>query len=392
MSLRGKLILTLALSASMLAACGGGATAPVAGTVPQVAWDAGAGETHVVQGDVERTVEGHWEPWLWLPNGDLLLHTPPDSSGMGVFRASSGEFVTKSDDEWGRDKYDGDEYGLDSETGVLTAKDALLRIVDGDQPAAVDQGPPHYLVDYDYRLKEQARVELPVADDPSRYRRDYDFPVRVGAVSFATYEDSLVDGPLSDNPGRGIVRIEGGEVTTPAKDVDVRRLFLSSDLSSVLAIVGSAPANEGSGDPSLVDRSRMRVVELDPVTGEIARDLGVPDGYGAADWEIERVDKVGDRVAAQVTEDCTGGGTTAAGVCAPRRTWVTDGDGWTQVTDQRGGEWFWQGPTTAVSWPTSGRSNDAFGPVGWTDGTTTEKLASKKAVRRVASGALLPPG
>lgn len=389
MSLRGKLVL-LAVLASMVAACGQGATAPVGGATPQVAWDE-RGTVHLVQGDVERTIEGQWEPWLWLPNGDLLLHTPSDSSGMGVYRPRTGDFVTKTDDEWGRDKYDGGEYGLDGETGVLTATDVLLRIVDGDEPATPDQGPPHYLVDYDYRLGEEARVELPAADDPSRYRRDYDFPVRVGAVTFATYEDSVFDGPLSDNPGRGIVRVEGGAVTTPAKDVDVRRLFLSSDASSVLAIVGGAPADEGTGDPTLVDPSRTRVVELDPVTGEIARELAVPEGYGEVDWEIERVDEVGGQVAVQIAEDCTAGGSGTADTCPPRRTWVTDGSGWTEVTDQRGGEWYWQGPTTSVSWATSGANNARTGPIGWADGSTDGQLAPKKASHRVVSGGLLPP-
>src|SRR5690606_1033927 len=144
-----------------------------------------------------REVDGEWTPWLWLPNGDLVMHTPPDSSGMAVYRPTSDEFVVETDDEWGRDKYDGGEYGLDSETGAITATGALLRIVDGDQPDDLDQGPPHDLVDYDERLEERARVELPGPDEAG-VLRDYDFPVRVGASTFIAFEETAVGGDLTD--------------------------------------------------------------------------------------------------------------------------------------------------------------------------------------------------
>lgn len=380
MSARGMLVLLVA-SVALLAGCGKGSTqeGPVADATPQAAWSED-GSMHVVQGDVEREVHGDWIPWLWLPNGDLLMHTPSDSSGMAVYRPSTDEFVVKADDEWGRDKYDGAEHGLDSETGALNAPDVLLRIADGEQPADLDQGPPHFLVDYDYRLNEQARVELPAADDPTRFWRDYDHPVRVDGVTFIAFEDVAVDGGLTDpaNTSGGILRVEGDQTATTARAPYVQRVFLSSDAAAVLAVTSGEAPEMGDVVP---DRSDKRVLELDPTTGEVARELGAPDVYGDADWTIDRVDRVGPQVAAQITQDCS----TGDSECDPRRTWVTEGNGWTEVDGQRGGTWFWQAPGTAVSWGEDG------GPIRWTDGSDSRELAGTKATERVVSGALLPP-
>jgi len=358
----------------MLAACGEGAADEAVGDeTPQVAWVDGR-TTHLVQGDVEREIEGEWLPWLWLPNGDLLLHTPSDSAGMGVYRPASGEFVTETDDEWGRDKHDGGEYGLDGETGAINAPDVLLRIVDGDQPADLADGPPHSLVDYDYQLEEQARVELPPADEAG-FQRDYDFPVRVGAVTFIAFEDVRTGGNLDDPRATrgGIVRVEGGRATVTAEAPYIQQLALSSDGAAVLAVTSEAPPEMGDVVP---DDSRKSVVELDPVTGTVARDLGAPDAYAGADWQVERVDARGGRVAVQIA---TEGGDPA------ERTWVTDGTTWTEVAGQSGASWFWQAGGAAVSWPESGA-------ITWTDGSDDRRLAGAKVSQRVASGSLLQPG
>ncbi|MET0930355.1 MAG: hypothetical protein ABWX74_12595 [Aeromicrobium sp.] len=377
MSARGRLVLFVA-SFAMLAACGEATgDEPVGEATPQAAWVDG-GTTHLVQGEVEREIEGLWLPWLWLPNGDLIVHTPSDSSGMGVYRPSSGEFVTRTDDEWGRDKYDGGEYGLDSETGAVNAPDVVLRIVDGDQPADLSSGPSHSLVDYDYGLEEQARVELPAAEDAGR-QRDYDFPVRVGDVTFIAFEDVRLGADLDepDNAAGGIVRVEGDQVTVTAEAPYVQRLFLSSDAASVLAVMAEAPPEMGDTVP---DGSVKSIIELDPVTGTIARDLGAPVAYEGTDWQVERVDEHDERVAAQIATEC--GGT---GACMPQRTWVTDGTTWTEVADQSGASWFWQAGGAAVSWPASG-------PITWNGDTEERSLAGKKVSDRVASGSLLPPG
>ncbi|MET0447900.1 MAG: hypothetical protein ABW004_05820, partial [Aeromicrobium sp.] len=300
-----------------------------------------------------------------------------DSSGMGVYRPSSGEFVTTTDDEWGRDKHDGGEYGLDSETGVVNAPDVVLRIVDGDQPADLDEGPPHALVDYDYRLRERARVALPAADG-ARIQRDYDFPVRVGDVTFIAFEDVRIGADLADpdNSAGGIVRVEGDRVTVTAKGSYVQRLLLSSDGASVLAVTAERPPEMGD---VVADGSRKSIVELDPVTGKVARDLGAPDAYAGGAWQVERVDEQGGRVAVQIATDCAD----TAG-CDPERTWVSDGATWKEVTEQSGASWFWQPGGASVSWP-------AAGAITWTDGADGERLAGKKVSDRVVSGSLLPP-
>ncbi|MFT4188120.1 MAG: hypothetical protein QM621_06010 [Aeromicrobium sp.] len=213
-----------------------------ASAVPRAAWLDDDHDTQVVAGDVEETVE-FWEPFLWLPNGDLVLHTAADSSGMAVYRPSEDDIIAETDDEWGED-----EFGLDGVTGAVMSDEEELLSVDEHGPEEPDE-----LVVQDFELEEVDRIELPEPDDD--LLRRYQPPVASEGATMVPYYD-VPNGGTDEERVYGLVRVEDGEVVADEPS-EITGLFLSEDRETVLGVT-----------------SGFHAVIVDPDTGEVDEDLG----------------------------------------------------------------------------------------------------------------------
>lgn len=385
------MVIGLLMTALALSACGDGAAAPPGVRPPQVTVNTN-NDLRVFQGDDQRTVKGY-EPFFWLPNGDLIVHTPSDSMGMAVYRPSTGKYVVESRHEWGRTRNNGEEYGLSGEVGYLTASDVVLRLVDRSTNPAGNALPLDYtvLATYDFTLHKLSERRLPDSKDQKKRVREYDTPVKVGNVILVPYFESAIDGEIdkyADTAPNGVVRIDGEAMTQIDGNAHLNQLYLSADAKSVLGLATKKrqlPSAEYSNGPG------SRVVELDPVTGQVTKDWGFPKAYdNDAPWFVERMDKVGDMVAIQIATDCAY--VDKPDRCPPRTTWTSKGGGnWTELTAQRGTMTYWQSPDTRVEWSEPTDRHQHEGPVTAVTKGKRSVLRKTGGGERVASGGLLPP-
>lgn len=393
--------------ALLVAGCGAGAgpREPRAVKAPQVAWLDKSNVMHIAEGADEHSVEG-WEPYLWLPNGDLFAHTPDDSAGMGVYRVDRGEFISKLGHEWGDA-----EFGLGGIEGMPTSRTAVLHVIDDHDGYALGV--------YDFALQRTGLIELPAPPDDTH--RIYRTPVRVGSATLIAFYDQITDGDLdkSSTHRDGVILIRDGRQSEILKNRHVEKLFLSSDGGDVLAVATTEVngyGDDGDGD----NYGGASILDLDPATGAVRQQLDPPQGYSGRHWFVDRADKIGSAIGVQLSYDASADfGAAPPKEFLPLQTWQHDGSGWSKVAGTTGREVYWQSRDACLSWVSRSESEanylaargkdldglsetelDALydrastlrqGPIEYDVKGKHSTLAPSSAFDRVAAGSLLRP-
>jgi hypothetical protein len=208
---------------------------------------------------------------------------------------------------------------------------------------------PDRVTVYDAALGDPRTIEVPAAEaETDQLGEDAEFhlhgrPYTLGGVTFVEWGVNSENDLLTDH---GLFRIEGDRISQALRNEPLVRLWPSADGGSLLAIMQDNGEDEDCGGCSV----EQKVVELDPRTGEIAADYGMPPGYDRA-WRISGLDKVGTTVVVQfVVRTGESGGA--------YQTWTYDGAwrrlaeaGDTRTRFQVGGEIAWSGDTGEANLP-----------------------------------------
>ncbi|QIK68227.1 hypothetical protein G7072_19465 [Nocardioides sp. HDW12B] len=217
---------------------------------------------------------------------------------------------------------------------------------------------PAVLTAYSPGLERLWSLDLPDTDNPdaaevSELRRGYyNVAPTIDGVTFVQWHDSAEDYEGGDY---GVARIEDGAVVEDVLlNERIVALYLAADGAGLLAL------RQAEGEPCggcVVDQE---VVEIDPATGEVARDYGMPEEY-VEEWRVAAMDKVGDRVAVRFTEtewrEDPKDPDDVAPVTVQRGTWVYDG-AWSVVEGSEDELTWWQGEDRVVARPAP-REGDA---------------------------------
>ncbi len=244
---------------------------------------------------------------------------------------------------------------------------------------------------YDLSLEPLDVVDLPESDDPEVIENDatrnyFGAVPTIDGVTFVKWHDGS---EYYEDGDYGVLRIEGDDLDNVQINADVVGHYLSADGTGLLGL------RQSSGDPCGGCVVEQDIVEIDPATGEIGREYGVPDEYDRS-WRVGSMDKVGDRVAVRYYEVIQRG---ARFTYEQRGTWVFDGE-WTMVDGSEDELTWWQGEDRVVARVSEAelRRGDGFDLFWLHDGEETPlpgELASRPAggpVGGAVAGQLLPPG
>ncbi len=149
-------------------------------------------------------------------------------------------------------------------------------------------------------------------------------------VTWVQWGINSEDDTLTDH---GVLRIEGSEFTEVLRNEPVVSLRPSSDGAALLVLMQDNGESENCGG-CVVEQT---LIELDPVTGKVAAEYGMPDGYGRS-WRMETVDKIGAEV---VVRFAIGEAEEEGEAGVSRHTWVYDGD-WTRRAELDETRTWWQ--------------------------------------------------
>lgn len=247
------------------------------------------------------------------------------------------------------------------------------------------------LLSYDLRLAPLGTHLLPPTDDPDAaevpdLERGYFGAVpTIDGVTFVKWHDSAED---HEGGAHGVLRIEGDELTNVQVGANVVGHYLSADGSGLLGL------RQVDGEPCGGCVVAQDVVEIDPATGEVAAEYGVPDEYDEQ-WRVAAMDKVGDRVAVRYYDAV---GTRRGMRYEQRGTWVYDGD-WSMVEGSDRELSWWQGAGRVVARPAPAETRRGDGwDLFWVAGGTETPLPGELAVfpqgvpsGGAVAGQLLPP-
>jgi hypothetical protein len=139
----------------------------------------------------------------------------------------------------------------------------------------------------------------------------------------------------------GVLRIEDREPVEVLRNEPIVSLRPSRDGSALLVLMQDNGADEDCGG-CVVEQT---VIELDPATGEVAAEYGMPEDYDRS-WRVELIDKIGGQV---VVRFAIGEAEEEGDPGVSRQTWTYDGD-WERVPElsevrswhQGGGRLEWQ--------------------------------------------------
>lgn len=308
----------LAVGSALLAGCGTvrdffGDPAVFESTVEPVTLDVTApayaaavpGGLLVRHGDDEVVLPSAAGDAAWLPGGRVLLST------FGLVRV------------------------VDPETGPVARlrafSDPVRSVTRVDLVRGYEQ---QRLTSYDLELKPLGERRLPSTDS-----RGFVGPVAtLGGVTWVPWREGDRDGIDDGQDGdHGVLRIEGGERTDVLVNARVVELFVTPDGAALLAL------RQTSGDPCGGCVVPQDVVEIDPATGEVVREYGMPEDYDES-WRVLAMDKVGDRVAVQFYEQRRDDGFPQD---VPTGTWVFDGS-WELLEGSEQVTTWWQGPDDRI--------------------------------------------
>lgn len=216
------------------------------------------------------------------------------------------------------------------------------------------------LAAYTLDLDRKWRIVLPGPDndDPdagtgSGFVRGYLQGHTIDGTTYLMWTDFDPNGEES-KPHYGLLRLDADGKVLDQVQVNQRitSVWLGADGASLLAL------RRPSGDPCGGCVVELELVELDPATGEVAAEYGMPDGYEAG-WRVTEVDKVGDRVAVRFEEYFDPDDQDAPANHVLRGTWIHDDDGWTLLEGSEDEISWWQGPDDRiVARPDDDRTTD----------------------------------
>lgn len=219
------------------------------------------------------------------------------------------------------------------------------------------------LAAFDLDLERKWRVPLPGPDnaDPdagsgSGFDRGYQQGHTIDGTTYLMWSDYDPNGEESE-PHYGLLQVgPDGEVLDQVQvNERITSVWLSADGAALLAL------RRPSGHPCGGCEVELELVELDPATGEVVGEYGMPDGYDAS-WRVVEVDKVGDRVAVRFDGFFEpGDGERRRGDYALRGTWVRDDDGWSLLEGSKQEITWWQSADDrVVARPADERRTDAI--------------------------------
>ena len=249
----------------------------------------------------------------------------------------------------------------------------------------------HVLRSYDLSLRLVDERTMPPTDNPdatasNELERNYFGAVpTIDGVTFVKWHDGS---EWYEGGDYGLLRIDGSEQENVLINANIVGLYLSTDGTGLLGL------RQSSGDPCGGCVVAQDIVEIDPVTGEIGSEYGVPDDYDRS-GRVRAIDKVGDRVAVRFTEPVQRRGTFTY---EQRGTWVYDGE-WTMVDGSDRELTWWQGGDRIVARvdDTERRRGDGF-DLFWVHGGEETPLPGELAARPLGgpvegsvAGQLLPP-
>ena len=233
-------------------------------------------------------------------------------------------------------------------------------------PNAIHLVRDRWLVTYDLDLEPVGRV-APGYRRADLYRGHFGTVATVGSASWVQWGDYNPDGEDVPEGGRGLLRIVDGE-TTEVATFGIVDLWPSADRAALLAL------RQVDGEDCGGCVVPQEVVELDPGTGEVVRNYGMPDGYDDS-WRVVALDKVDDRVAVRFYEpEPTDGRPAGAGA----GTWSYDGS-WEVVEDN---------DTVTTWWQAGGRLEMRDDGLVWVSGEDETSLPGDLVA---PAGQLLPP-
>lgn len=212
-------------------------------------------------------------------------------------------------------------------------------------------------------------LKLPPVDGQAEARY-FGETVTIGDATFIEFSDVIAD----HNEEYGYLRVVGDEVEKVLLGQRIADLWVSADGRALLG------TQQLHGDPCggcIVDQ---QIVEIDPITGEITEEYGVPDGYD--EWGVHAIDKVDGRVAVRY------GGTAGDRV----ELWVHDDGTWS--LDDAGTDvlTWWQGPDDRLELrpdPAGGRDQARLF---WVHGDEETALPGENSPNPMeVPGSLLPP-
>lgn len=255
-------------------------------------------EVYEVQGLIEAQ---------WLVNGDLIIATIPpgkrrawmqvvDPATMGA-RGPRRRYV----DEW-RVTPEGitvvDRTGRNTRITVYSLDLAESREID---VRATDVETDQIGEDAEFAISGQART--------------------LGGATWVEWYVNSEDDTLTDH---GLLRVEDGEVREVQRSTAIARIYASTD-GAALLLLRQDKGDEDCGG-CVVEQN---IAELDPSTGEIAGEYGMPEGYTRS-WRVLALDKIGDRVVVNFQ-----------GRLGALSTWQYDGE-WSEVPNTEGALARWQ--------------------------------------------------
>ncbi|MEJ7831541.1 MAG: hypothetical protein WKF79_01375 [Nocardioides sp.] len=258
----------------------------------------------------------------WLPDGMVLLTPQGGRQGLVLIDAATGAR--------------GPEVPIDFEAPSRSV--VQVNVLDPSPRAP-------FVTAYSPDLERRWRFVLPQTPADNDYDPQYEVERNyfgaaptVGDVTFLQWADSVGDFDDVDTD-YGLLRIEGdpaeGEVEAVLVNERIVGLYLSADGGALMAL------RQTRGEPCGGCVVEQDIVEIDPATGRLAGEYGVPDGYGEA-WRVSAMDKVGDRVAVRYEKRSS-----RAGADRPLGTFVYDGE-WSKVPGSSTELTWWQGPDDLV--------------------------------------------
>jgi hypothetical protein len=194
---------------------------------------------------------------------------------------------------------------------------------------------PVRLASYDLDLGRTSVVDLPGTDNPDATsfnelaRNYYGSTPTVDGATFVEWHDGS---EFYEDGDYGVLRIEGDEQSNVLVNARIVELFATPDGAALLGL------RQTSGQPCGGCVVPQDIVEIDPATGEIEGEYGMPEGYDDG-WRVQAVDKVGDRVAVRFYETRRDEGFPQE---VPTGTWVFDGS-WELLEGSDEVTTWWQG-------------------------------------------------
>ncbi len=271
-------------------------------------YDGGQPRWTVVAGNRVRALDSGVNALTWQPDGHLLVWRMRSLSSLDPATGN----------QRGRYRLKSSIYDAGTTPGSVTLREGQTALV---------------VLTPDLRVRRRitvpsTAVQTDQIGDGAEFHLHHQ-PLTLDDVTWTQWSINSEDDTLTDH---GVLRIERDQIVEVLRNQPVVSLRASSDGRALLVIMQDNGESQNCGGCAV----EQKVVELDPATGRISADYEMPPGY-TRHWRIERVDKVGRRIAVQFRI-----GEAGEGPHPPRwQTWVYDGR-WTELSQRRDRRVIWQ--------------------------------------------------